>query len=347
MFASVTPTGSRSGTANGIAILRRVGAQVSLVGVVPLRGSPSGLALTADGNLLLVANGDGVAFVDAQRAVSDPAHAVLGYLRDGSNPGTIEVVLSSDERYAFATDENAGTVSVLAVQQARSAGVDARDLLGQVSVDLGPVGIALSPDGRLLYVTSEARRPAIGVTAFPIIVASAIGLIKPAGTLSVLDVAQVERTPLQTQRVVLARVTAGCAPVRVAVSPDGQTVWVTARASNALLAFRAARLQTDPSHALLASVRTGALPVGVVLADAGRIAVVGNSNRAVAGEAPQSLSLVDTAASLASRPALLGAVQVGAFPRDLTLTSDGRLLLVANASSASLTLIDVAALASR
>jgi DNA-binding beta-propeller fold protein YncE len=346
VFVSVTPSGSSSGsnTANGVAVLRRIGDQVSLVGVLPLRGSPAGLALTADGSLLLVANGDGVAFVDAQRAVSDPSTAVLGYIHDGDNPGTIEVTLSPDERYAFATDENAGTVSVLDVQQARSVGVDARDLLGQVPVDLGPVGIALSPDGHALYVTSEAHRPAIGWTALPVIAASALGLIKPTGTLTVLDVAQAERAPAQTQRVVLARVAAGCAPVRVAVSPDGETVWVTARASNMLLAFSAPQLQADPAHALLATVRTGPLPVGVVLVAAGRIAVVANSNRVVGGQSPQTLSLVDTAAALAGRPAILGAVRVGAFPRDLALTPDGRLLLVANASSASLTLIDVAAL---
>jgi 6-phosphogluconolactonase (cycloisomerase 2 family) len=72
--------------------------------------------------------------------------------------------------------------------------------------------------------------------------------------------------------------------------------------------------------------------------------VVANSNRVVGGQSPQTLSLVDTAAALAGRPAILGAVRVGAFPRDLALTPDGRLLLVANASSATLTLIDVAAL---
>jgi len=53
-------------------------------------------------------------------------------------------------------------------------------------------------------------------------------------------------------------VAAGCQPVRVAVSPDGRTVWVTALQSDALLGFSAAGLLGDPSRALQAVVRVGA-----------------------------------------------------------------------------------------
>lgn len=40
-------------------------------------------------------------------------------------------------------------------------------------------------------------------------------------------------------------------------------VWVTARASDDVLCFAAARLVTDPSHALVAAVRVGEAPVGL------------------------------------------------------------------------------------
>jgi DNA-binding beta-propeller fold protein YncE len=75
----------------------------------------------------------------------------------------------------------------------------------------------------------------------------------------VISVAEAERDPA---RAVRATVPAGCSPVRVVVSADGRTVWVTARESDDLLAFSAGSLLNDPSHALLAVVPVGEAPVG-------------------------------------------------------------------------------------
>jgi DNA-binding beta-propeller fold protein YncE len=102
--------------------------------------------------------------------------------------------------------------------------------------------LALSPDGRWLYSTSE------------------IETNLARGTLSVINVAAAEHDPA---RAVMATVAAHCLPVRVVVSRDGGTVWVTARESDQLLAFSSAKLRTDPAHALLAAVRVGEAPVVV------------------------------------------------------------------------------------
>ena len=56
---------------------------------------------------------------------------------------------------------------------------------------------------------------------------------------------------------------AGCQPVRVTTAADGTQVWVTARASDDLLCFAAARLVSDPKRALVAAVRVGEAPVGL------------------------------------------------------------------------------------
>ena len=78
---------------------------------------------------------------------------------------------------------------------------------------------------------------------------------------------------------------------------------MTARTSNALLAFSTAGLLHDPSHALRAVVQVGSEPVGVLLADNGRIALVSNSNRGVipdsaGADAPQTISVISTNAAL-------------------------------------------------
>ena len=83
-------------------------------------------------------------------------------------------------------------------------------------------------------------------------------------------------------------------------------------------------------------VAVGATPVGVAFLPSGSHAVVANSNRYASDrDAPQTLSVVDTAAALAGRPALLGTVPAGAFPREV-LAVDDRTLLVTNVYSRTL-----------
>jgi hypothetical protein len=67
---------------------------------------------------------------------------------------------------------------------------------------------------------------------------------------------------------------------------------------------------------------------------------VADSNRFLVPGRSASLAVIDTAAALAGRPALLGYLPAGQFPRDVS--SDGGQLLVANNESASLETVQVA-----
>jgi hypothetical protein len=62
---------------NGIAVLRREGASTALAHVIPLPGTPAGLALTSDEQLLLVADGIGVAVLDAAKAAAGTQDVLL------------------------------------------------------------------------------------------------------------------------------------------------------------------------------------------------------------------------------------------------------------------------------
>ena len=141
---------------------------------------------------------------------------------------------------------------------------------------------------------------------------------------------------------VVSRVAAGCNPVRVISSTDGRVVWVTARASNSLLAFSAARLRTDPAHALLADVTVGELPVGLALVRNGTRIVVADSNRFTDAGASASLAVVDVSDALKGRPALFGYLPAGGFPRQMAVEQGGRTLLVTNFDSSQLESVNVA-----
>src|SRR5271165_5376150 len=102
-------------------------------------------------------------------------------------------------------------------------------------------------------------------------------------------------------------------PTGVAASPDGKMVWVTAQGSNDLLGFSAAKLRTDPGHALTAQVQVGQTPTGVMPADGGAKIIVADSNlNGLPGA--DNLAVVNVAAAIARKPALIGYIPSGRSP---------------------------------
>jgi DNA-binding beta-propeller fold protein YncE len=321
------PTGS-------VAVISDRGLTAALVRTVSVPTSaPAGLALTANGRYLLVAAGSGAIVMAVARLERGAPAAVLGTLSSvprgsASSGGAFEVAGSAGGRFVFVSLEYAGKVAVFDLSAALADGFAARSLVGTIGVGTAPVGLAVSPNGRWLYATSESASGTLGGAA-------------GVGTLSVIDVARAQRAPAQS---VLARASAGCSPVRTVVSGDGRVVWVAARASDELLAYSAAELRRDPRRALLAAVRVGEAPLGLALTDGGARLVVADSDfEHTPGRRPQ-LTVLDTRAALTGRPALIGSVASGQFPREMAASAGGGELLVTNFSSRELEALSAAQL---
>lgn len=282
-----------------------------------------GLAISADGRLLVGASPKGILLIDAHAAERGSANptlrsiAVPGWGADG---GT-EVQLSVDGRFAFESMEYRGVVAVFRLRPGQPR------FVGTARVGVAPLGMALSPDGGRLYVTSEAGGGRLGAPP-------------SHGTLSVLDTARAERAPATA---VAARTPAGCSPVRVAISPDGATVWVTARAGDQLLAFSAAKLLSDPAGALLAAVHVGPAPLGLSVLPSGSEILVADSAFAEPG-AHTGLTLVRAAAALAGLQAVVGEIAAGRFPRQVYLAPQGQAALISNFGSGQVEVVPVAGL---
>lgn len=283
-----------------------------------------GEALTPDGRDLLAASGSGAVVISVARAEQGSPGAVLGTLRDPrGGSGAIEVAVSRDGRFAFVTQEDSATAAVFDL----SKGFGASAFVGGIPLGLAPVGMAISPDGRWLYATSEIAKSG----------APGRGPGGRTGTLTVIDVRRAETDPAAS---VAATVDAGCSPVRVVASADGGTVWVTARESDDLLAFSAARLRSQRAKALIAVVRVGEAPVGLALVRDGARIVVADSNR-FGSRASADLRIVNVTAALAGKPAVIGHVPAGGFPREMALEPGGETLLVTNFSSNQLEAVGV------
>jgi DNA-binding beta-propeller fold protein YncE len=342
---------SLSGATNGIAIVRQHGTSASLASILPTGGGAWGLTVTSDGRYLLdtvqpvgqATTPQGVQIIDVHKAVTGQPGAVLGTVPTGAGSGPIEVALSNDGRYVFATNEDNETISVIDFRKAVTSGGSASSLIGNIPVEQLPVGLAFSPDGRYLYVTNEAANPTdpgYDPTACNTPTGIGTGTTPgPAGTLTVVDLRKAERDPADS---VLASVFAGCSPVRVVLSDHGRVAWVTARAEDDVLAFSTRRLLTDPSHALLSRTPVGVAPVGIQLFDNDRLIAVADSNRFNTGQAG-TVSILDyrKALSGAGSSATVGTFEAGDFPRQWGLSTNDRYLYLTEFSSNVLGILPV------
>jgi DNA-binding beta-propeller fold protein YncE len=311
-----------------IAVLANRPLSERLLRTVRVPAYASGITVTPDGRYALGAVGGGLVVLDVAAARSGAGRALLGSLTApprvaGAGPGAAEIAVSRDSRYAFVSLEAAGAIAVFDLDADRSTGFGPRGFLGSIPVGAGALGIAVSPDNRWLYEVSESAHLRSG---------------HRPGALSVINL---KTAVTDSARSVIATAAVPCAPVRVAVSPAGTTVWVTAREANALLGFTAPTLRTHPALALVSVTRVGVQPLGVGVADAGRIVLVADSNLSRATDARSGVSVIDVAST--GTPKLLGTIPTGKLADAISLRSSN-LALVTSSDSKRLEALDLSRL---
>jgi DNA-binding beta-propeller fold protein YncE len=333
-----------NGWPSGIGLYKRGGGTLRLERVLPIDGGPTGMALTHDGTLLIVADGDRVAFIDTDRLISARADALLGYHIDSAAKGRVYANVTADDKLAIIADENSRTVSIIDLAKARRTGFRASSTIGKIPTGTLPIALPLSADGKYLYITSQwaptSYKWPIECKRETNNAANDTTPVNAQGAIHIVDVAKARINPA---RAIVGNVPAGCSAVRLVLSPDGVRAYVTARNSNALLAFDVAKLRSDPKHALVGRVPVGTAPVGVAVVHDGRHVIVTNSNR-FAGTADdrQSLTVIDAARVGEGAAAIIGSIPAGAFPREMRVTADGRTLILTNFGSRTVQMIDLA-----
>jgi DNA-binding beta-propeller fold protein YncE len=295
----------------------------SVDGIPPQPGiSPVGLALTPDNHYLIAAAQTGAVIFNT--AYLSQGHSGLPSWVTGTfqshGQGAIEAAVSPGGDYVFVTLEDSDELAVFDLKRALARGFRPSDLVGMVPLGVAPVGIAVSPDGHYLYVTSEAASSS-----------------QNEGTLTTINLARAETTP---SRAVASTVSAGCSPVRVVATPT--SVYVTARGSDAVLEFSAEGLIDDPAAAFRGDVRVGEAPVGLALVDRDRAIVVADSDRFAAPGAGANLAVV--AVGGGGSMSLDGYMASGSFPRDMAVAPDGKTLVVSNFGSSQVESVDVSEL---
>ena len=286
---------------------------------ITVPGQNKGLAITGNGQYLISANGQGAVVINAANAESGAGQMVLGTMSapnlspKGNNAVSVQV--TPDNNFVLVTMQNTTKMAVFNLAKAIADGFSKSALVGFVPLNFQPVGISSpSKSSRWIYVTSFERENT--------------GDQPSVGTLTVVDWQKAEKQPSKSAK---TTVNAGCSPARVVLTNNGSTVWVTARDSNSLLAFSAAKLLSDPGHALVADIPVGPGPIGLTPTDGGKKLIVADSNSATSTNgktgANGQLAIVNTADVLNHKATVIRVLQAMGQPRQVTLALGDTLLV--------------------
>jgi hypothetical protein len=94
----------------GIAVLQRDSGRIALRRMEPLNDA-TGMALTHDGKLLVVAAGDSIDFLDVEHLLSGGGKPLLGSFSNGSRTGSVCPKITAEDKLLFVSEERQSSIT--------------------------------------------------------------------------------------------------------------------------------------------------------------------------------------------------------------------------------------------
>ncbi len=306
--------------------------------MIPLSPQPTGLALTPDGKILVVADDSYIAFLRTDR-LSQGSPDAITYVKaetgdiEDDDAGAAYVSLSPDGRYAFVSEEQAGTITVVDLLKAASTGYSRGAIVGDIDVGNAPITTLFASDGKVLYGTVEIVHRKLGYPKVCRPEGSAANdpTRFASGAVFSLDVAEAERGSGSSLKFAPAQ----CSAVRMALAPGGRFAWVTNRASGSVSLFDLMKMAGDASSARVNDISVGSNPVPVAVTRDGSYVLVGITNRFGPGGTTSGRVIVLDGGT----HRIIGTIPAGLFPREFSQGS-GPTLFLSNNRSDSVTILN-------
>jgi YVTN family beta-propeller protein len=278
----------------------------------PLLGSLfMGVSIAPDGDHVYLANAkaNAVYVIDTSRVTDIPEEALVATVPVGKKP--IGVAVSPDGDYVYVANRGDGTVSVIKkIPTTPPSWEEVTDQDTRISVGSAPIGVAVSPspEGDYVYVTNRDGH---------------LDDDTDDGTLSVIQASLID-TP---DEAVVATVPIGKKPIGVAVSPDGDYVYVANRGDGTVSVIKKIPT-TPPSWEEVTDqdtrISVGSAPIGVAVSPDGVHLYVTNMN--------SNTVYAINAARAIDDPynAVVDSVSVGERPVGVAMTPNGDYVYVTN-----------------
>jgi YVTN family beta-propeller protein len=192
-------------------------------------------------------------------------------------------------------------------------------------------GVASSPNGALVYATSQAGLSVVDTSTNAVVATIPVGsqpgevVVSPNGAFAyVVDEANSRVTVVNTSsRTVVTTVPVGLGPTGIAISPNGTRVYVASSSNNVSVIDTASNTVVD-------TVPVGAFPEGVAVTPDGAFAYVANGFS-------DNVSVIDTASNT-----VVDTVPVGEYPFRVAVTPDGAFAYVTDRNGNAISVIDTA-----
>jgi hypothetical protein len=332
----------------GLAVLRRTDSGFELHRAIPMPiprpAGPKGpaivgLALTRDGNLLVLSHDRLLSFFDVARLKSDAADPLLGRIESPRLAQSWGVVVSADDKYAFAAQRVTSSVVMVDLDKVRQGVFDQSAIAGVIPTAQGATMPVISRDGRYLFAPT-IKSPDVLEAAL-----ACEGGKSAEGSIQVVDVQQARTAP--GSATVGFATPAGCQPIWAALSPDGTRLSAAAPGPiSPSLTFAAAEssvtvFDARPLREGKPPMRIGKIPVG-----AGPVRVLDSGDKLLVSFGPASdgktVRLANVVVIDPSKASLGAAAIMGTLPFPLgsmALSPDGRTVFGPNGKG--LTLIDL------
>jgi DNA-binding beta-propeller fold protein YncE len=334
-------------TTSGVVVLRREAGAARLARYISVPGIHDTMAFTPNQKMLIVQADRQIVLLDVAALTSGNGQPIRGAINDvhfdnKGGPNTGSLPISKDGRYLFVSQHLLAWISIIDLQKVE-AGISGADAVAGGFAIESPAGIVISSDERYLFITNslpdgfgsslKCRVYQSGTVTDP------LEAVVPTNAISVVDIGKALSNAASP---IVAAVSTGCHTHPLVASPDGKTLYTISR-DNTLLAFDTRPVLDDgKGPTLIGTVPVGSLPRDHVVVDGGRKVIVANSNQVLGKrEDTETLTVIDAAKIASGAEAVLGTITVGADPRYLSVTHDGRTLLVSNFKSRTLQIIDL------
>jgi hypothetical protein len=310
-----------------VTVLRREGGTVKQIRSVQVSG-PTQLKLTHDERTLVVAADRQITFLDVSKLISSQSDAMLGSLTDPHFSATSSPAITADDSFMFVGNLETQWISVVDLGKALREGFKPNSIVGGIPLD-GPFpgSWVFSRDGRHLFAPGG-----------PDTSARACGDFTNPRTVMALDVERAKSDPKSS---ILTSVCVGLPPVSLALSPDGDTLYVSTRDDDRFHALDIRPVRSGNAPVLIGSISVGPSPRGIGVVDGGKKIVAAVNNGPRPGARESYLAVIDSSKIADSDSAILGTIPAGIDARQVFVMADGKTLLITNYGSQTLQIVDM------
>lgn len=278
-------------------IFSRASASGGVIAMVRVGDTPAGIAVTPDNRFAYVANNDndGIPGGNTVSVIDLKTNTVKTTISDPSFNQPYTVTINSKGTLAYVTNSNGTTVSIIDTYS--------NTVIGTIDGFDGPSGFAITPDGNTAYVNNYGAPGGAG-----------------SGNATTVRVVN-----LQTNTIVGPPITVGLAPAGLAITPDGQFVYVINYVNGNQGTGTISIIKTSDNTVVGNPITGFSGPFQIAITPDGRYAYVtnfGSNNFAPIGT---TVSVVNLQSNT-----IVKDIKVGIQPSGIAITPDGKLAYVTN-----------------